>query len=774
MTLALASGETIALAGPTTVRYAFFGDKITTADAFQTLAQGSFAVVATTVYTSTAVQTIVKTALFFNTAGTASTISMYVNGTTASFQVYSAIMPAGGSITYGQDGWRMYDATGALVSSSPITLIGDISGSGNSPVTTTLPVVNAGVGTFGTASRSAAVTANAKGQITGLTDILIAITNAQVSGLGTLATVSNLTGPVTSVGAATAVTNNAITNAMLAQMPATTIKGNNTGGTANAADLTLTQLAAMGIAGLTGWIDVTLQASPVLPGNSAATNSTNMNTILAAAASGSTIYIPKGIYQFSSAWTMTANRMYTFQGQGSSRAGNPPTSFTEIQLTANLAGNFITLPGSAGGWYTQFRDLTFTAAATQTAGAVIDVNGNVGTNIQNCSFQSNNTVAAPTTFWNDVLVGGGGSGSNSWNSAVISNCQMSSYKGVGVRCNSSGSSLVIENCVIQGNWGGFTGTPAANSALAGVSGGFVGAMQIMGCDILGSANNLLLNPVLASSEVCASVFVTNCYFDNSAGSCIKITGTGATVRADFTTCSFTTAGTNYTTGGTALSAVEIGGSFTFAAGGQNISFTACNILNTFGTTGTSNGVLVNGTWADLYFVNCKVSGWTNGYNVTPSGTNISNLKVGFGACGPSSGYALNTTGFNIAAGSYKGLQIQNVNAHGNTTNLTLGAVTVAAADASLFRISDNTGINPRGAVTTPTYPATTVTVTNTTGFRCQVMHKLAATTTTALTLNGVATVVPNVIQTISYVMEPGGTVAIAFTGTAGTWTWVGL
>ena len=74
---------------------------------------------------------------------------------------------------------------------------------------------------------------------------LLAIANTDVSGLGSLATVSNLTGPVTSTGAATAVTNNAITNAMLAQMATLTIKGNNTGGTANALDLTAAQVKTL-------------------------------------------------------------------------------------------------------------------------------------------------------------------------------------------------------------------------------------------------------------------------------------------------------------------------------------------------------------------------------------------------------------------------------------------------------------------------------------------------------------------------------------------------
>lgn len=61
----------------------------------------------------------------------------------------------------------------------------------------------------------------------------------------TVITNANLTGPVTSTGNATAVTNNAITNAMLAQAPTLTIKGNNTGGTANETDLTASQVKTL-------------------------------------------------------------------------------------------------------------------------------------------------------------------------------------------------------------------------------------------------------------------------------------------------------------------------------------------------------------------------------------------------------------------------------------------------------------------------------------------------------------------------------------------------
>jgi len=59
-------------------------------------------------------------------------------------------------------------------------------------------------------------------------------TTAPLSGGGDLSTNRTLS-----------INNNGVTNALLSQMPALTIKGNNTGGTANALDLTASQVQAM-------------------------------------------------------------------------------------------------------------------------------------------------------------------------------------------------------------------------------------------------------------------------------------------------------------------------------------------------------------------------------------------------------------------------------------------------------------------------------------------------------------------------------------------------
>lgn len=70
-------------------------------------------------------------------------------------------------------------------------------------------------------------------------------TSGPGSSVATVVTNANLTGPITSVGNATSVTNNSITNSMLAQAPTLTVKGNNTGSTANVVDLTVSQVQSL-------------------------------------------------------------------------------------------------------------------------------------------------------------------------------------------------------------------------------------------------------------------------------------------------------------------------------------------------------------------------------------------------------------------------------------------------------------------------------------------------------------------------------------------------
>lgn len=408
-----------------------------------------------------------------------------------------------------------------------------------------------------------------------------------------------------------------------------------------------TPLQSLIVNPLTGWYDMNRQVNPVLPANTAATNITNNNAIMAAAPTGSTLYYAGGVYAWNAAWTMPAAKTFNFIGQGNGATG----ANTIFEWTSNVGGDIIVLPNTF--WYWTFQNLTFGTSVNQTAGALLNINGNAGISIQNCTVAG---IFGGT--WNNVFNGpsvgtrGNATTDQSWNSSLISNTQISSYKGIGVNIDSSSCSLVIsDNCVIQGAWGGFgAGTPSTLQALAGVQTSACGALQINDCDVLGNVNNLLLSPV--PGQVTASVFSTNTYYDNSGGSCIKIAGAGATVRCRFDTCSFTTAGTNYATAGTALSAFEIAGTFAFTAtAGQGINLINCNILNTFGTTGTTNAMLVTNA-ADFSVAYCNVAAYTNGLNVTPiAALNVTKFNFTNNTCGTSGGYNGVTTGVLINAGS---------------------------------------------------------------------------------------------------------------------------
>lgn len=444
------------------------------------------------------------------------------------------------------------------------------------------------------------------------------------------------------------------------------------------------------LGGLSNWYDVT--AYGVLSTNTAAQNVTAMNTLLGTTApAGATIYFPAGIYQFNAKWGTSGvfpNKMFTFQGQGSNRAGSPATAYTEIQLTANLSGSFITLPDTY--WYTQFYNMVFTTTVAQTAGAVIASGSNVGINVKDCAFQG---TSASATF-NNCLDYTGAQGANS---TIVSNCNLSGFTGSGIIVNGGGSSLVVNNTVIQGLWG-----TATQAAVAGINCRVVGALQVTNCDILGAINNLLVAPQAA--EVAASIQICNTFFDNALGSCIKVSGAGATVRMKFEECTFTTSN-----GGTGFSAVELASTFAYSANGQAIDFNNCNILNTFATTGTTFGFLVSGT-AELGLSNCRVAGWTTGVQVTPLAT-AGRTKLIFtgNTIGNTGDYPANTTGISLLVGgaAYGTVQIFNNNLAGNTTAL-LDASTIAASTQRL--VGDNIGMVDGMAKVTANNAATTTTV----------------------------------------------------------------
>lgn len=420
-------------------------------------------------------------------------------------------------------------------------------------------------------------------------------------------------------------------------------------------------------------------------GDDSTNNDAAWTALWAATTSGATVYFPEGTYRVSSTMDINSDKHVRFVG-----AGAQQTTFKTTHATNDI------FKISAAAWYNTFEDMGFTSSVTRTGGAAIYISSGsaIGTDIRRCAFTN-------------MFYGIYASGAQSANLAVWDSLNMAAPAANGSQIKIDGSTinLVITNSTI--NCGPGAGAIAGTKC---VEINQCGAVQVLGCDIIGGINALHVN----ATSIVAAVFISNTFFDQSGGSTVKISGGGSASRVKLVQCGIA-AGTAST------HAVEIASTGTGAAGtstaqAAGIDIVDCDIYNT-NASATGSGILINGS-QDTHLVKNRITGFAGsggcGIQITPTVSNgYTKFRISGNIIGPNENLTtINETGIKLNVGSFQigsSSVCDNVIV-GNTTALT-DATTIASTAQK--NISGNLGTSGGGLAKTTANNATVTTTTET-------------------------------------------------------------
>lgn len=363
------------------------------------------------------------------------------------------------------------------------------------------------------------------------------------------------------------------------------------------------------------WIDA--NNIGILTSNTGAQNVTAFNAWYTTAPSFCTLKIPgQGIFDFNAELTLNRDIKLRVLGDGKGRSMLRNTS-----TTANLFNQTVTAS------YISFEELGFASNVTKTAGAAIRSSAaNAYLDVRRCEFLNQ--------FNGIELVGATSGDFGTINECLFgtpSTTAGSNTDGAQIKINGSSIDMMIQNCTINVTGVSTTGLMVNQS----------GTVQVSTCNFIGGKNTLLVNATAAV----AALFFTNVFFDQATlGSTVKFMGTFATSRVKFMQCGITT-------GAAGLSALEIAGTGSGTGIPEAIDFLLCDFYNN-GFTGTTNGLLVTGV-RGIDVKDCRISGFTNGINITPYSANgVTNFNFQGNTIGPTENFAANGTGIFINAGSF--------------------------------------------------------------------------------------------------------------------------
>jgi len=326
-------------------------------------------------------------------------------------------VPPGGTLGTTPVTWSQFTTSATYNAGTGLTLTGFTFSITNTAVT---------AGSYGSASSVGTFTVNAQGQLTAASNTSIAISNTQVSGLGTMSTQN--------------ANNVAITGGSITGTP---ISGSTVGGTTITAS---TQFSGPGT-GLTGTassLSIGGNAATATTAGSATTATTATN--LAGGANGSLPY----------------------------QSGSGSTTF----LAAGTNGQYLTLSSGIPAWVslptnvssfsagtTGFTPSTASTGAVTLAGTLNIANGGTG-----------NTTGQAASVANSVTFNNSGTGAASGTTFNGSAAQTISYNTVGASPLAGSTSLTTLGTITTGTWNGsIIGLPygGTNANLTAVAGGVV-------------------------------------------------------------------------------------------------------------------------------------------------------------------------------------------------------------------------------------------------------------------------------------------------------------
>ena len=481
----------------------------------------------------------------------------------------------------------------------------------------------------------------------------LAITAADVSGLGTAATQSSTAFDAAGAAAAAQAASQPLDSDLTAIAAlSTTAYGRALLALTDATALTaLINPATVSVAGLLSSSDKTkinnlgsgsgvysVIQYGITTANTGAANLAAWNALMAIIPDNSTVSFPPGpsAYPFSDTLTIPAGKHLRITGSSNQKS---------IIQTTNATSDMF----AVGDWYNEFNGLKFTASVTRTAGAAINSGNNVAVSVSNCDFAG---------MWDGIVYTGG---VNAGNLAIVSNCGFTGTLNRGIVVDGTNANTIIEKVVMDGT---------AGVQQVGLELLQCGSVLVSSCDFIRSVNNCRFNPTSPSGVF--SAYFVNVFFDTASGSSVKFTNTGNVQRVKFTNCWFSGSVNGCEFASTASSLPTA------------IDFINCDI---FGNSGL--GIFANGV-QDLTASNCRIAGNTiAGVEADASAGSVTRLNITNNTIGPTAGFGANGTGILINAGTYGGYAIKNNDVRNNTTSNLLDSGTVATTDLKI--INDNVG-----------------------------------------------------------------------------------